>query len=87
MLNLLSFKPQMKTIRIFHDPAASLPSSHPGCSNRSLHVGDAAGHVVGYELEEGDVVDEKLLDDFGDKQLHVGNFVGDEFEVGDVLDK
>ena len=87
MLNLLGFKPQMKTIRIFQDPAASLPSCHPWSSNRSLHVGDVAGHVIGDELEVGDELDEQLLDDVVDQQLHVGNIVGDELEVGNLVEE
>ena len=58
MLKLPSFKPQMKTISIFHDPAARLPPCHPECSNWSLPVGDFAVHVVVDKL----VVDEVVVE-------------------------
>ena len=44
MRNLLVFKPQMKAIRIFQDPASCLPSRNPGCSNRCFLRRNVAVH-------------------------------------------
>ena len=56
MLKLPSFKPQMKTISIFHDPAARLPPCHSGCSNWSLPVGYVAVHVLVDKLVVAEVL-------------------------------